>query len=188
MFISVILWFSRNMTKQSQIMKSPTFSAVHSRLSGANSVPTFTVLIELHVYGWGCNSPCYWSVCSTQIWVTWGPFFQQASDCSPSARQRGSFTEQATVISKRVSGGCQEARQPRLSLERTSHFPLLLSLCPPVPEPSHFELCPLTAPQNSPKTCLSTFIGGEGTRLGLFCFFFICSFLSPPLALHEPLI
>lgn len=59
MFISVILWFSRNMTKQSQIMKSPTFSAVHSRLSGANSVPTFTVLIELHVYGWGCNSPCY---------------------------------------------------------------------------------------------------------------------------------
>lgn len=55
-FISVILWFSRNMTKQSQIMKSPTFSAVHSRLSGANSAPTFTALIELYICGWGRNS------------------------------------------------------------------------------------------------------------------------------------
>lgn len=38
-FISVILWFSRNMTKPSLIMQSPTRSAVHSRLSGYRPAP-----------------------------------------------------------------------------------------------------------------------------------------------------
>lgn len=45
------------MTKQSQIMKSPKFSAVHSRLSGANLASTFTVPIELHIYGCGGVTP-----------------------------------------------------------------------------------------------------------------------------------
>ena len=51
--ISVILYFSRNMTKQSQIMKSATFLLSTAGFQGANFAPTVTALIELHVCGWG---------------------------------------------------------------------------------------------------------------------------------------
>lgn len=53
MLISVILRFSRNMTKQSQIMKSATFLLFTAGFQGANFAPTVTALIELHVCGWG---------------------------------------------------------------------------------------------------------------------------------------
>lgn len=65
MRISVILRFSRNMTKQSQIMKSATFLLFTAGFQGANFAPTDMVLIELHVCGWEHDCPCYRLVCST---------------------------------------------------------------------------------------------------------------------------
>lgn len=144
MFISVILWFSRNVTAQPQIMKSPTFSAAPSGLPGRDPAPTITTPIELRVHGTGADPPGYRSMCPAQTPVTPRPFLQHASHCSRSARGTGTFAEKAAVVSKRVPWVPEVPAAPASPAE-ASLFSLPLSPNLPVAETSHFDLCPFAA-------------------------------------------
>lgn len=148
MFISVILWFNRNMTKQSQIMKSPTLSAVHSRLAGANSAPTFTVLIELHISGWGCDSPCVIDHCVEHRleWPEDFPFSRSVTVHGQPVEEE--HLQKQLSLQRGFLEGVRRPGSPGLACKDFSVLPDPPSQCTAT-GPSHFESCPFMASQNS---------------------------------------
>lgn len=173
-FISVILWFSRNVTAQPQIMKSPTFSAAPSRLPGCDPAPTITTPIELRVHGRGADSPGYPSMCPAQTPVTPQPFLQRASHRSRSARGTGPLQKKQLSF-QRGSLGCRKSRQPRPLLQK-----LRCSRCPSLPTylslKRHTLTCALLRRFGYRETHRSPFTGGERIHLGSRPFLFIPSF------------
>lgn len=104
---------------------------------------------------------------------------------TPGQPEGGTFAEQMTVILHRVPGdvGAEQPWSSPENLRRPSCSSLSIYLSLNL----HTFNCAISWHFRYHETPLSTLIGGKGTQLGLCCFLFILSLLSPLLSLHDPL-